>query len=447
MSIENSLQLEIEKSAKRFLETSQNKEIQIISHFDTDGITSAAIMIQALKRLDRNFSVKIIKSLDKEFIDYLPKNKLTIFLDLASNSLKEISESGFSEAFIIDHHEISQEIPESINIVNPHLNTNSKISAAGLTYLFCKELDKRNKEFAKLAVLGMIGDRLESEIGKLNNGILEDGEIKRKRGLLIYPSTRPLNRTLEYCSNPFIPGVTGDSQGVIELLREVSLIPKHGNYPSLIELTDEEMEKLVTAVTLRVPKKIHEKIIGDIFLIKMFNKLEDARELSAMINACSRLGHPEIALQLCMEISSAKKRAESIHVKYKQHIVTGLKISSQSEEIQKIEKPGFVLINAKEKIKETIIGTIASIISSSATYKEGTIIIAMAYSDDKIKISLRAVGQNPRNLRKLISNVMENFEGEVGGHEQAAGAVIKKEDEGLFIEKIQKHLEVEVVRV
>jgi len=57
------------------------------------------------------------------------------------------------------------------------------------------------------------------EIDKLNYGILDDGEIKRKRGLLIYPSTRPLNRTLEFCSNPYIPEVTGNIEGVVELLR------------------------------------------------------------------------------------------------------------------------------------------------------------------------------------------------------------------------------------
>ena len=81
--------------------------------------------------------------------------------------------------------------------------------------MVCKQIDKSNKEFAKLAILGMIGDCLEKEIDKLNNNILEDGEIKRKRGLLVFPSTRPINRTLEYCSNPYNPEVTGNIKGVL----------------------------------------------------------------------------------------------------------------------------------------------------------------------------------------------------------------------------------------
>ena len=35
----------------------------------------------------------------------------------------------------------------------------------------------------------MIGDCLEKEIDSLNNGILEESGVQRKRGLLIYPST------------------------------------------------------------------------------------------------------------------------------------------------------------------------------------------------------------------------------------------------------------------
>ena len=85
-----SLEEKIKSIVKIFLEKSKDKEIQVISHFDTDGITSAAIITQALKKLDKNFSVKIIKSLEEQFIHDLPKEKITLFLDLASGSLEYI---------------------------------------------------------------------------------------------------------------------------------------------------------------------------------------------------------------------------------------------------------------------------------------------------------------------------------------------------------------------
>lgn len=441
---EISVEEKIKDVVKEFLEKSKDKEIQIISHFDTDGITSAAIMVQALKKLDKKFSLKIVKSLEEQFIHDLPKDKLTLFLDLASGSLKHIEESRLEDIFIIDHHEVIHEIPKKVTIINSELHDKQKISSSCLTYLFCKEINEENKEFAKLAILGMIGDMLEKEIDKLNNGILEDGEIQRKRGLIIYPSTRPLNRTLEFSSKPFIPKVTGDIKGVLELLREVGLNPINGKYKSLIELDEDEMKKLVTAIMLRNPKAKNEEIIGDIFLIKLFNKLEDARELSAKINACSRFGESETALQLCMEISSAKKRAESIHAKYKQQLLAGLKYASEAE---KIEGKKFMILNAKHHIKDTMIGTIASILSNSSLYEEGTIITTMAYYEDKIKVSSRIVGTNTRNVREILNSVIEKIGGEVGGHESAAGCIIKQEKEKEFVDFLKKNLELELIKI
>jgi len=438
------LELDIESVANKFMDAISNKDIFIVSHFDTDGITSATILIQTLRKLDKKFSLKIVPRLEEETILKLPKDKVVIFLDLASGSLNYLSKMDLENIFIIDHHQIFQDIPEKLNIINPQLNGKEEISSSSLVYLFCKHLSEETKEFAKLAILGMIGDCMEKSIDKLNNSIINDGEVKRKRGLLIYPSTRPLNRTLEYCSDPYIPGITGNPQGVTELLREVGLNPPNGKYKSLIELNEEEMSKLVTSIVLKNPKVKNREIIGDIFLIKFFNKLEDARELSAIINACSRLGESETAVQFCMELAKAKKRAELMHTKYKQFIISGLKFVSESE---KIEGNGFIIINAKEKIKDTIIGTIASILSNSCLYEEGTIITTMAYYEDKIKVSARSVGKSARNIREVLSSIIEKIGGDVGGHESAAGCMLKQEKEKEFLDCLKKSLEIELVKI
>lgn len=441
--IENNLNEQVSYFSKKFSEHKKNGVV-VVSHFDTDGISSAAIIAKTFGKIDVNFSLKIVKSLEKDFILSLPNNKTILFLDLASNSLDYISEAKLKKVFIIDHHEITQEIPSEIEILNPQLHKKEKISTSGLAYLFAKELDESGRQYAKLAIIGMVGDQLEKDIAKMNNHILEDGEIKKKRGLLIYPSTRPLNRVLEYSSNPFIPGVTGDSKGVLDLLREVNFTPKSGKYKSIIELDDEEMEKLTTSIMLRNPKAKSQNIIGDIFLIKLFNKLEDAREISATVNACSRFGESTMALQFLMEIPSAKKKAESIHIKYKQNLVSALKFAS---EVKKIQGQGFVIINAKENIKDTMAGTITSILSNSSIYEQGTVITTLAYYENKIKISSRVVGRQGRNVRELLTRVVDQIGGEVGGHEFAAGAIISQEKENEFIKIMKKNFEIEMIKI
>jgi RecJ-like exonuclease len=439
------LEIELKNFSQDFLKTIKGRRLQIVSHFDTDGITSARIMIGALKRLDQSFDLKIVKNLTREFISSLSPIKVTLFLDLASGSLKEIGESQLKEVFIVDHHEIQGDLSPNVRIINPELCDKQKISGAGMTYLFCKEIDLKNKEFAKFAVLGTIGDSLEKDLDAVNHGILEDSEVKRKKGILIYPSTRPINRVLEYCSDPLIPGVTGNPEGVLELMREINLTSNGGKCKSFMELDEAETERVVTAIMLRNPQIKNKEIIGELFLVKMFGKLEDAREMSAKINACSRNGDTDIALRFCMEDNEAKKKAEAIHVKYKQQLLSGIKYIQ--EEAEKIQGRGYIILNAKDKVKDTIIGTITSILSHSAVYDQETILIGMAYDKENIKISARSVGRKGRNIREILSNIAINLNGEVGGHEFAAGCTINKEHEQEFLKNLRRDLDLEVVKI
>ena len=54
---ENTLEMQIEAVAEKFLKIAKTKEIKVVSHFDTDGITSAAIITKAFKKKDLNFPI------------------------------------------------------------------------------------------------------------------------------------------------------------------------------------------------------------------------------------------------------------------------------------------------------------------------------------------------------------------------------------------------------
>ncbi len=422
---------------------SQKKPIRVISHHDTDGITSAAIFSRALQRWNKRFTLQIVKGLDKEFIDKLSDKEILIFLDLASGSLEYLKEK--EHVFILDHHELPQVVPPNISMINPHLFKEEPCSGAAIAYLFARELSNANKDLANLAIVGMVGDMLESSLSKRYDSILKDAELIVKRGLLLYPATRPVDRVLEYSTSLYIPGVTGSFKGVMELLRDAKIQKSPTGFKSLAELTDDEMSSLITAIMLRrIGENNSEDIIGNIYLTKFFNKLEDVRELSAMINACSRMGFPEVALGLCLGNKESKKEAEKIYTNYRQSISSALKYISEAE---KITGKNYTIINAQDKIKDTLIGTAASIMSFSPLYPKGTVIVAMAYDKDKIKISARLVGRQGRNVREILAKALIPLAGEVGGHSNAAGGLISKDQESLFIEEIKKVLEIDVIKV
>jgi len=164
------------------------------------------------------------------------------------------------------------------------------------------------------------------------------------------------------------------------------------------------------------------------------------------------MGQSDIAIALCLEDGKARARAEELYLEYKQQLVSAL---NAIEKMEKIKGNGFVILNAKDEIKDTIIGTVTSILSSSLNYKEGTILIGMAYNQDKIKVSARIVGREKKNLREILEKTVTNFKAkietdvaiEIGGHMNAAGCLIQKTQEQDFIETLKKDLEIEVLKI
>jgi single-stranded-DNA-specific exonuclease len=434
------MQLKIKEAINRIEELAKKQPIKVISHFDADGITSAAIFSRAMQRWKKQFSLEVVKGLEEEFIKNLPEDNILIFLDLASGSLDYLAKKN-CPVFILDHHEIMQKIPENVFMVNPLLLAHEPVSGAAIAYLFARELSPQNKDLATLALIGMVGDSMEKNLNKVYDEIIKDSEATVKKGLLIYPSTRPLDKSLEYSSSPFIPGVTGSYKGAIELLKDAGIQRDGERYKSINELNEEEMSKLITAIMLRgITERETQELIGNIYLIKFFNKLEDVRELSALINACSRMDHPYVALGFCLGNKSFKEQAEKIYIEYKQNLVSALKYVN---EMEKIKGKDYTIINAKNNVKDTIIGTVASILSHSSTYEHGTIIIALAYNEDKIKVSARIKGRNGRNVRDVLHRAVVQIGGEVGGHPEAAGCLISKDKEVLFLEELKKVLEID----
>ena len=301
----------------------------------------------------------------------------------------------------------------------------------------------------------MIGDLVDKQISKLNRSILEDAKasgLVTKRGLIVFSATRPIHKSLELNSSIYIPTVTGSQNGAMAFLRELDIkIASDSGYRTLLDLSEEETSRLLTGIVLaRMESTKSQEIIGNIYLIKFNGYLLDARELSTMINACGRLGYSSLALAFLLGSKKAKEKIEFVYSKYKHLLIDALNYAHIAE---KVQGRNYVLINAKNRIRDTMIGTVTSMLASSFIYPSGKILIGMAYrKDKKIKVSARLAGHSEDgsevNLTKMLSQVLQDLECyEVGGHTRAAGCLISQKDEGVFIDNVQKALEVEEIKM
>lgn len=429
--------------------------IRITSHLDADGLTSAAILAKTLEREGKHFNLTIVRSLTKEFLDELKKEdyKTFVFCDLGSGALKEINETlNDRTVFILDHHQ-----PQKVKTAFIHLNPllfkkeDKELSGAGVAYLFSKQLNEENKDLAYLAVIGAIGDVQEDNGFKgLNNEILEDArdKILVKNGLKMFGAqTRPLHKVLEYSNWPYIPGVTGDYNGALTFLDEIGIeLKKDNQFRKLIHLSKEELKKLVDGIIIRrMHQENPEDVLGPIYLLKDEedeSPFKDLREFSTLLNSCGRLNKPSIGIGVCLGSEKAREQAFDLLRKYRKEIVDSLNWFNENKGKSVIEEKGFVIIKAEEYIRDTLIGTMNSILSKSGAYKEGTVILSMAYTiEGNVKCSIREAGyKQVKDLKKILEKILGDIEGQVGGHTFAAGCLFEQKDEDQFIENAKKVL-------
>ena len=146
-------------------EIKKHSFVHVVSHIDADGLTSAAIICTALKRIDINYSTRFVKQLDDTIIaDLADQNHdLVIFTDLGSGMLETMKTHGIN-AIVSDHHQPRGEMQ---NHLNPHLfgaNGSYELSGSGTTYILANALGN-NHDLADLEIVGAMGDLQHMKMG------------------------------------------------------------------------------------------------------------------------------------------------------------------------------------------------------------------------------------------------------------------------------------------
>jgi RecJ-like exonuclease len=437
----------------------EKRVVRVIGHLDADGISSSSILISALKRENIKFNVSIIKQIDQNILDELNKENYPVifFVDLGSGNLSMIEKTlNDKTVFILDHHRL-ENVKTNVIHLNPFLyniDGDIEISGAGVVYFFVRKLNEKNKDLAYLGVIGAIGDMQESKgFTGLNNEVLKDAiqsrKIEIKDGLRMFGmQTKPIHKVLEYSTDPYVPGVTGNEKGAIRFLDEIGIeLKENGKYKKLIHLNQDDTKKLITGIILRRlgSEDKPEDVLGPIYLLSSEeeeNPTKDAREFATLLNACGRLNKPSLGIGTCLNNSNIKNKAINLLVDYKKEIINALNwFYSHRNTSSVIEKKGYVIINAEDNIRDTLIGTLASMISKSNLYFNGTIILGLAHTlEEDTKISIRLCGNSDIDTREIINDILKVTGGIGGGHKNAGGCLILQEKEEEFIKTAEKVL-------
>lgn len=436
-------------------EIHKHSKIQCVSHIDADGITSAAIMCTALQRAGIKYDIRLVRQLDEAICDELgaQNHSLVIFTDLGSGQIEHIKNNNIN-AIIVDHHRPQGEIEHHLN---PHLfgiNGAYEVCGAGMAYILANQLGS-NTDLAGLAIVGAIGDmqnRKEGKLVSLNREILDEGianniVISNTDITLFGKQTRPVFKLLQYTSDPYLPGLTGNEDACIGLLHDVGLRhAKDEKWRRWIDLTGDEKKNIISAVIQYgvangVPSYKLTRLVGEGYLLINENEgteMRDASEFSTLLNATGRYDRGEVGMEVCMgDRGAAYDEALDLLRQHRKNLVDGLNYV-KSQGMTELEHLQY--FDAGTTIQDTIVGIVAGM-SYSLVGNRTLPVIAFANKDDGFKISARGTSDLVRrgmDLSKALEIVCTELGGAGGGHDIAAGATVPfgKKDE--FIQKLNE---------
>lgn len=364
---------DMQKAVERINGAIQNREsIVIYGDFDSDGVTSTALMYKTLKHLGADASYYIPGRSDEGHglnraalcrLISAKKTKLIITVDCGISNISEIklAQSLGTDVIITDHHEPLEEIPEAYAVINPkmlHIERVRQLAGVGVAFKLAEALLKSyNKQdftdkILPLVAIGTVGDVVP---------------LINENRLLVYKGLRFINN-----SKPFS----------IAKLMEIS-----GHKP------DKEITSTVLAFTV-VPR------------INAIGRLSEANSAVEFLISEDRNRIELLAAELDRNNRERQQLCDNTYNRAEEKISAG-EIDLNSDKAVILGDSGW---------HPGIIGLVASRLVEK--YHRPAILFSLDEEKEEARCSARSI--EGLNLFETLSNFSEYFV-QFGGHSLAAG--------------------------
>jgi single-stranded DNA-specific DHH superfamily exonuclease len=411
--------------------------VRIVSHYDADGLCAGGILSGACLRRGIPFRTTIVHGIDAAAINEISANphEWVLFSDLGSGAL-DLVERLDGNVVVIDHHKPPRE-SKSVVQLNCHLwgiDGAFEACASTLSLMMALSLDEGNWDMAGTAIAGAIGDRQHTGgFRGFNAEVLsaaqDGGHIRPRKGLALEGPT--LGSALADCNEPFFTGISGDPKGAAGIAEAAGLSPES----SLKELDGPELSALASLLVLKllrqgVPEEFASGVMTDRYWMQ--GRELDSGELSAVVNACGRLGMEDVGLAAAMGGREALAEAREIRREYRARIMKGM-LEIQSKGVQK--KPHLQYFYAENA---QMAGAFAALVMNYL-FPGPQPTISLAREGDSIKISARGTRgliAKGLDLAAACRKAASATGGDGGGHSIASGATIPLGSEMKFLDAL-----------
>lgn len=394
--------------------------MRVISHNDADGITSAGLVCNALRRAKIPFHATLVNRLDEAVVESIVDP--VVFCDMGSGKPDLISRIK-GDVYVLDHHRPVGTL--SCMHLNPHsfgIDGAFEMSASGTVYSVVRKMGD-NADLAGLAIVGALGDR-QAMIGA-NKSILEEaiaaGSVETRPGLKM-AEDGPIERVFGESIEPLLD-FTGDKEKTREFLEQLQI---RGDIQSLGR---DDLNRLSTALTLKLLTQgsfAADSVIGEMIRLKK-EVVENSLEFVQLLNACGNRDLPGLGLTLCLRDRSALDHARMIAAEYRNYILSEIRIlKEQHKEMKNIRYLAMLDMKA---------GAVVAGLGIRYLYADIPL-ITLNHKDDMVKVSARGnklLISKGLDLSVALRAAAESVGGVGGGHTIASGASIPPGTEEKFL--------------
>lgn len=410
---------------------------RVVSHYDADGISSAGIICHTLRRAGKEFQVSLFKSLNSREMEAISKmdGDCLIISDMGASFVQEL-EALPRDVIILDHHS-SQDESERLLHINPHLHGIDGMTAAcgaSMCMLLALAVDEANWDLAPLALAGMAGDRQHTgAIQGINRYILqgadERGLTQRSNGSLI-PSG-DLEEELYLCTDPYIPAVSGDLEGVGRLLLEAG-IPPGSRFEGL---EPEQRRRLSSLIALRLME-------GGVTLDTMMEVSRsryflpgwdmDSESLASLFNACGRMDMDGMGVSLALGDEASIREAKNINRDYRMSII---------QSVSQVRQNGLVALDNIQYFHSPSSGFTGIMCGIAMQFfaDPGKPTLGLSRKEETVRVSGRATWkllEKGVDLSLALREASQKAGGNGGGHRIASGGAFPLTNEDLFLKEL-----------
>lgn len=434
------------------------KKFRVIGHYDADGISATAIAAAMLERAGKEYDMIVTPKIDAALAQKAGETDgRLIFVDLGSSSLSILEDClKGRDVCILDHHKPEKET--SFLQFNPHLfgyDGSEDLSGSGAAYFVAKEVDEKNIDMSKIAVVGAVGDMQDQRgaLKKLNRLIVDDGEgcgeLEEKTDIRLFGrNSRPLVQFLSYATYPYLPGLTANEAACTEFINSLGIpLSRGGEMTYYVDLDEGEKKRFISALYVYgkqrdLPEESLRGLVGKVYELtreKPRTEIRDAKEFSTMLNACGRHDEWIFGVKVCMgDRDEYYKKAKSLLQKHRQMLRDGIEWA-QHAEIRRTEN--LYVMDARGHIPHSIVGTVSGMLYSAKAIKQDKPVVGLSVDDEGIiKVSTRGnwalIGRG-LHLGEAVREAAKGI-GAGGGHNIAAGASVQDPaDLGIFMQRLE----------